>query len=68
MRIPKPYQHWARLAKAQGWGDITVTGSGHLAWHTPEGQAVFTPATPGDNYGGLIRVRSKLRRAGLKGT
>jgi hypothetical protein len=65
MKVPKVYKPWYDLARSLGW-EITMTGSGHLKWQPPPpGRAVFSPATPGDNHGGHLRVKAKLKRAGL---
>lgn len=64
MRIPKEYRELATAAKRQRW-TIAPTNSGHLEWRPPGGRAVFTPGTPSTNGTGIIRIRSKLRRAGL---
>lgn len=63
--IPKEYAHLAKLAKKQRWV-ITETNNNHLCWRPPGGHVVFTPKTPSVNGTGLIRITSKLRRAGLK--
>jgi hypothetical protein len=64
MKIPKEYKELARAAHAQRW-EITQTKSNHLAWRPPDGGVVFTPGTPSVNGTGLIRIISKLRKAGL---
>lgn len=61
--LPEGYRPWARAAKEQGW--TIERRRKHLAWWPPHGAPVFTPATPGDTYGGHLRVRAKLRAAGL---
>ena len=64
LKIPSEYQTFARAARAQGWS-ITRTKRGHLAWTNSEGHTVFTPGTPSVNGTGVIRIKSKLRHAGL---
>lgn len=66
VKIPEEYRALAKLARQQGW-TITVCGSGHLRWTTPDGRAVFSPKSPGDGRG-IYNVRAKLRRAGLDDT
>ena len=67
-RIPKSYRALAKLARQEGW-QITVCGSGHLRWTSPDGRAVFSPESPGDCAGrSVYNVRAKLRRAGLDDT
>ncbi len=64
VKIPSDYHAFARAAKGQGW-TITRTRRGHLAWTNPQGHTVFTPGTPSVNRTGIIRIKSKLRHAGL---
>jgi hypothetical protein len=64
MKIPKEYRELARAAHGQHW-TIEPTRSGHLAWRPPRGNVVFTPGTPSTNGTGILRIKSKLRKAGL---
>lgn len=64
LRIPEAYQSFAKAAWEQGW-TISRTSKSHLAWTTPQGTTVFTPGTPSVKGVGIIRIKSKLRRAGL---
>ena len=64
MKIPKHLRPLARRARAQGW-TITVTGSGHLKWNPPRGQAVITGSTPQRHGHGPRNARKALARAGL---
>jgi hypothetical protein len=64
MKVPKEYAGLARSARRQGW-KITRTGSNHLRWTNPEGRSVFTPATPGTTYTGILPILRKLQNAGL---
>jgi len=61
--VPSCLRDHARLALSRGW-TISITGSGHLRWRSPDGKTVFTPRTPG--YGrSAASITAKLRRAGL---
>lgn len=62
--VPVHLKQAARTARSKGWV-ITVTGSGHLRWVSPNGVKVFTSKTPGGNRSHQNTV-SKLRKAGLK--
>ena len=64
MKLPEAYRALAKAARKAGW-QISFTGGGHVCWRSPEGVAVFAPATPGDRRS-LRNVESKLRHAGLK--
>ena len=64
IRLPESYRAFGVAAKKQGWV-ITTTGSGHLKWTDPDGRTTFTPRSPSANYKGLIRVKTKLKKAGL---
>jgi hypothetical protein len=63
LKLPECYRELARAARAAGW-DITRRRSGHLAWRSPSGAVVFTPATPSDWRAARNSV-ADLRRAGL---
>lgn len=65
MKIPESYRDWAKAARKQGW-KIARTRHNHLAWTPPGGRTVFTPGTPSSCAGGSLRVKAKLRRAGLE--
>jgi len=66
IRVPECYRGLAKAAAAQGW-QITLTGSGHLRWTSPAGRSVFTPQSPSSRGGpGILRVKGKLKRAGLE--
>ena len=64
MKIPKHLRPAARRARAEGW-TITYTGSGHLRWRSPRGQAVITGSTPERRGHGPRNARRALARAGL---
>jgi hypothetical protein len=61
-RLPEPYRKLAQAARLAGWR-IERTAR-HLAWISPAGQRVITPATPGDRRS-PHKARASLRRAGL---
>ncbi len=65
MKIPDCYKELARTAKRQGWV-ISQTNNNHLRWVNPEGRSTFTPGSPSVNGTGIIRIKSKLKRAGLR--
>ena len=66
MKIPEQLRHLARLARAQGWV-VSHTAGSHLAWRSPEGPVVITSSSPGDRTKhSRGRIRSQLRRAGLR--
>jgi hypothetical protein len=63
VKMHERYKPVARIARAKGW-TITITGGGHLRWQAPDGQFIFTPATP-SSYRGVKKDLTRLRRAGL---
>ena len=65
LKMPDEYRPLEKLARQQGW-EISHTRNNHLAWRPPGGHVVYTPCTPSVNGTGLIRIKSKLRRAGLR--
>ncbi len=64
LRIPGALRSLARAAHRAGWS-ITLTGTGHLRWESPDGTVVITPSTPSDHRSSR-NSRARLRRAGLK--
>jgi hypothetical protein len=64
LRIPDALRSMARSARDHGWA-ISLRGSGHLAWRSPDGETVITPSTPSDRRS-TLNARARLRRAGLK--
>ena len=64
--VPRDYRPLYKAALEQGWTvDYVSKRNSHLRWTNPEGMDVFTPRTPSTNGTGLVRIISKLRRAGL---
>jgi hypothetical protein len=61
-KMPEAYRHLARAAVRAGWR-IERTAR-HLAWISPAGLRIITPATPGDSRG-YRNSLAALRRAGL---
>jgi hypothetical protein len=64
LRIPEALKSAARKARQSGWV-ISLRGSGHLEWRSPDGEIVITPSTPSDSRSAK-NARARLRRAGLK--
>jgi len=62
-KLPECYRELARAARAAGW-TITRRRGGHLAWRSPSGAVVFTPASPSDRRS-VRNNAAELRRAGL---
>lgn len=63
-RVPEPLRAAARLARRRRWR-LTLTGSGHLRWESPDGTVVVTASTPSDSRS-TRNSRAELRRAGLR--
>jgi len=61
-RLPEACRGLARRAVRAGWR-IERTHR-HLAWISPAGQRIITPATPGDQRS-VRHLTVQLRRAGL---
>ena len=59
--IPKEYRPILKRLKGQGW-TIEVTGGKHLVWLGPDGQKVYSAATPKSPE--THKIRADLRRAG----
>jgi hypothetical protein len=64
LRIPESLRDMARTARSRNW-TISLRGSGHLKWRSPDGEIVITPSTPSDSRSAK-NARARLRRAGLK--
>ena len=64
LRIPGALRSLARTARDHGW-TISLRGSGHLAWRSPDGEVIITPSTPSDHRSAK-NSRARLRRAGLR--
>jgi hypothetical protein len=64
IRIPEPLRTHARAARRSGWV-ISVCGSGHQRWESPDGRVVMIPGTP-SSRGGIRASMAQLRKAGLK--
>jgi hypothetical protein len=62
--VPRDLRTVASHALDAGWV-LEYTGSGHVAWRSPDGPVVHTASTPGDRRTRL-NVTAQLRRAGLK--
>lgn len=52
----------AKQAQREGWV-ITVTGSNHLKWRSPDGITLFSPMT--GSYRSWKNFRAMLRRNGF---
>jgi hypothetical protein len=61
-KMPEAYRRLARAAVRAGWR-IERTAR-HLAWISPAGHRVITPATPSGRRG-FRDDKARLRRAGL---
>ena len=62
-QIPEQYRSTAAQLADQDWTGPVLTGSGHLAWTSPEGATVVTAATPSDHRG-VKEFIADLRRNG----
>lgn len=64
MHIPEHLRRHAKRAKSEGW-TLTVTGSGHIRWKSPDGPSVITGSTSHRKGFGPRMERRDLERAGL---
>jgi len=64
IRVHRDLRHLVRHALGLGWS-LSVAGSGHLRLRSPEGRAVYLPASPGNAWRTRRELRARLRREGV---